>query len=72
MIYSKDWSQECSVIEIFWKIVAKEKFIDDAFKLTIDKILVPTPKNFKPEDVKRAEAIPPFSVNGYDNNHNIW
>jgi len=48
------------------------RMLDDAFKLTIDKIMIPTPKNFKPEDVKRAEAIPPFSVNGYDNNQNIW
>ena len=45
---------------------------DDAFKLTIDKMIVPTPKNFKPEDVKKVESLPVFSVNGYDNNQNMW
>ena len=47
-------------------------YVDDAFKLTIDKIFVPNLKNFKQEEMVNEYTDKEFPVEGYSNNENMW
>ncbi len=46
--------------------------LDDAFKLTIDKLYVPTSKNYKAEDTKNVDHYEEFPVDGMSNDESIW
>jgi hypothetical protein len=46
------------------------RMLDDAFKLTIDRIFIPIGKNFRAEDA--LKSYEEFPVEGYTNKENIW
>jgi hypothetical protein len=48
------------------------RLVDDTFRLTVDKLFVPTTKNYKPEDILREETNLEFPVTGYDDEENLW
>ena len=45
---------------------------DDAFRLTIDQIFVPSEENYKPEDARDFDRQVEFPVNGYSSDENLW
>jgi len=48
------------------------RMIDDAFRLTIDKVFAPNTRAFKPEDMVREDAEKEFPVTGYSDVENLW
>jgi len=48
------------------------RMLDDAFRLTIDKVFVPNMKQFKPEEMEREGVATEFPVTGYTNEENLW
>jgi len=48
------------------------RMIDDAFKLTIDKVFVPNTKNFKADEVENGDAEKEFPVTGYNDHESLW
>jgi len=48
------------------------RMIDDAFRLTIDKIFVPSEENYKAEDARDFDRQLEFPVNGYSSDENLW
>ena len=48
------------------------RMLDDAFRLTIDKVFAPSPKNYKASDILKYEANKEFPVTGYTKDENLW
>lgn len=46
--------------------------LDDAFRLTIDRVFVPSIKNYKAADVLKYEVNKEFPVTGYTKDENLW
>jgi len=40
--------------------------------LTVDKLFVPTTKNYKPSDALKEDLPKEFPVEGYGDDENIW
>eukprot|EP00330_Aristerostoma_sp_ATCC50986_P004141 CAMPEP_0114584608 /NCGR_PEP_ID=MMETSP0125-20121206/8278_1 /TAXON_ID=485358 ORGANISM="Aristerostoma sp., Strain ATCC 50986" /NCGR_SAMPLE_ID=MMETSP0125 /ASSEMBLY_ACC=CAM_ASM_000245 /LENGTH=238 /DNA_ID=CAMNT_0001779109 /DNA_START=1372 /DNA_END=2088 /DNA_ORIENTATION=+ len=48
------------------------RMLDDTFKLTIDKIFIPSEKNYRPEDARNFDNHVEFPVDGYSSDENLW
>jgi len=48
------------------------RMLDDAFRLTIDKVFTPSSKNCKAADILKNEANKEFPVTGYTKDENLW
>jgi hypothetical protein len=45
-------------------------YLDDTFRITLDQIFTPTPKNYRSEDANNGGVD--FPVDGYSNDELLW